>query len=217
MRVKGIAVIILLPYLVIGCVKRESENQFQFYKVNIVTPDPEKTIDSLQRLYDLPVFWEFYEGDGYASGGLLLSNAVLDIKTYFDSTWTSTEPTEMVFTTQLVDSIAYQKLLDLGIMAEKPFRMEGWFWSVITLPELDILGNQSNGIYVTRYDDAEEHSIELDSLQRFSKKRLDSVIIYSPKADALNRQWEKFPVSENDPIFEFIQTPIARMRIIISH
>ena len=194
---------------------KPSDKLLAFYKVNIVSPNPEHTFDSLREHHNLPVFWEFEEGAGYASGGLLLANAVLDIKTYFDSTQTSAEPMELVLTTQLADSIAYKTLVKKGISANPPFRRDGWFWSVITLPDLNIMGNQSNGVYITRYDDASLHARELDSLQAGTRKRLESIVVYSPDAEELKSNWNKLNLEDSGPAVRFVLREERKVEIVI--
>ena len=212
----GTASLLLLLVLVfVNCSDKPSDKLFEFYKVNIVSPNPKQTFDSLRERHNLPVFWEFEEGDGYASGGLLLANAVLDIKTYFDSTQTRAEPMELVLTTQLSDSIAYKTLVKKGISANQPFRRDGWFWSVITLPDLNIMGNQSNGVYITRYDEARLHSRELDSLQQGTKTRLESIIVYSPDAEELKSNWNKLNLEDSGPAVSFVLHEKSKVEIII--
>jgi vacuolar-type H+-ATPase subunit F/Vma7 len=199
----------------VSCKKNSDPNYLEFYKINIVSPNPKATFDSIQNKYGLPIYWDYEEGNGYASGGLALANGFLDIKTYYDNSVTKASPMELVLNSSLPDSITVQKLQSDGLKANKPFRMEGWFWSVVSISDLKIIGDESNGVYVTHYDDYNFHKRSADSIKNLTDKRIDSIIIYSKAANELKTNWEKIKLKNMPPIVIFIEDDINRIELVI--
>ena len=112
----GLALLnLLILFSLISCQEKRSPNYLEFFKVNIVSPHPKATFDSIQKLHGLPVYWDYEEGNGYASGGLALSNGFLDIKTYYDNSVVEASPMELVLDSNLPDSITFQKLKTAGL------------------------------------------------------------------------------------------------------
>ncbi len=199
----------------VSCKKDSDPNYLEFYKINIVSPNPKATFDSIQNKYGLPIYWDYEEGNGYASGGLALSNGFLDIKTYYDNSLTKASPMELVLNSNLPDSISAQQLQSIGLKASKPFRMEGWFWSVVSINDLKVMGDESNGVYVTHYDDYDFHKRSTDSLKNLTDKRIDSIIIYSESANELKTNWKKIKLKDGAPILMFIEDVNNRIEIVI--
>ena len=199
-----------------SCKKNSGSNYLEFYKINIVSPNPKATFDSIQNKYGLPIYWDYEEGNGYASGGLALSNGFLDIKTYYDNSVTKASPMELVLNSNLPDSITVQQLRSAGLKANKPFRMEGWFWSVVSISDLKVMGDKSNGVYVTHYDDYEFHKRSTDSIKNLTDKRIDSIVIYSDSANELQTNWEKIKLKDSAPIVMFVEDDNNRIELVIN-
>lgn len=200
---------------VVSCEQDSDRNYLEFYKINIVSPNPKATFDSIQNKYGLPIYWDYEEGNGYASGGLALSNGFLDIKTYYDNSVTKASPMELVLNSNLPDSISAQQLQSVGLKTNKPFRMEGWFWSVVSINDLKVMGDQSNGVYVTHYDDYDFHKRSTDSIKNLTNKRIDSILIYSESANELKTNWKKIKLKDGAPIVMFIEDVNNRIELVI--
>jgi len=213
---------LIIGVLLISCSK-DSEKQledFEFWKINIVTPNPQRTIDSLINKYNLHQNSNISEQNGFVSGSLDLANASIQVKTYLDTAQHKPGPTEITILTSLPDSIAYKKLKDRGLEVNKPFRRDGWDFSVITIPDLKILGEKSNGIYICRFDGDKEDMIEnakwRDSIRNTTEVRLDAINIFAPNAQELEENWNKLKLNgENCPKFNFITDNNNRMEIEI--
>lgn len=212
---------LLVLHFLTSCNESKTElDDFEFWKINIVTPNPQKTLDSLINLYNLQNQSEVAEYNGFISGSLELANASLQIKKYLDTAEHSTGPTEITILTNLPDSVAYKKLKEKGLEVNKPFRREGWNFSVITIPDLKIFGDKSNGIYICKFDGTQDDMIEnaiwRDSIRSQTNVRLNSIDIFAPNAEELKENFYKLNLQgENFPKFKFISDSIYRMEIHI--
>ncbi|WP_053971757.1 hypothetical protein [Mangrovimonas sp. ST2L15] len=201
----------------------QSENQiadFEFWKINIVTPNPQRTIDSLVNKYNLQYKGKTSKQNGFVSGSLELANASLQIKTYLDSSEHEPGPTEITILTNLPDSMAYKQLKEKGLDINKPFRREGWNFSVITIPDLKILGEKSYGIYVCKLDGSKEDMVEnakwRDSVRSLTNVRLETVSVFAPNATELKKSFTKLKLGgKKPPKFNFIVDSVYKMEIEI--